>query len=575
MTARGRPRKWLSPEAPLYAVSVLACAVIVGLALVILWATFVDGTPGVDTGYTLQNYREALLSESTWTATLNSLVIGVGTVVVNLLFAVPIAWLVQRTTLAGKSLYLSLMLVVGMIPGFLKAIAWIFLLSPHNGLLNQLARLVIDVDRGPFSIYNLAGIAFVQGLMLTPLMFFMVGAAFQKIDNQLEEVGEVSGANTRQVFQRVTAPLVLPAIAAAAIYNFMTAIAIFEIPALLGFPGQIYTLSTRIFQSVHTDVGLPQYGIAGVYGLIMLIPCMVMLHFYQGMLKQSHKYSVITGKNYKSRLIDIGGWAGLAQGFVWLFLALSFVLPLIVLLWSSLVPFISLPTPRALAAISLDAYDAALEVYSGEPLHNTLKLVAVASIGVTLLSTAMSWVVQRTRLPGRYAIDTIAMLPHSIPNLAFAFALGFVALLLARVVPLYGSLAIIMIAHLIAYVSLGTRMVASALVQVHADLESAALVCGAPPPRVIRRIVVPLLLPSLAYTAVWVALLSYRETTMAIFLQRPDNVVLSSKIWEMWMATRTAEASAAGVIMVGTLLVLFLVLLKLGRRFGLHGPQLG
>src|SRR5688572_17060997 len=262
----GRLGRWLSPEAPLYAVSILACAVIVGLTLVIFWATFVDGPPGVDTAYTLQNYREALLAQSTWTATLNSLVVGAGTVAVNLFFAVPIAWLVQRTTLPGKNIYITLMLVAGIIPGFLKAIAWIFLLSPHNGLLNQLARLVVDVERGPFSIYNLGGIAFVQGLMLTPLMFFMVGAAFQKIDKQLEEVGEVSGASTRQVFQRVTAPLVLPAIAAASIYNFMTAIAIFEIPALLGFPGQIYTLSTRIFQSVHTDVGLPQYGIAGVYG---------------------------------------------------------------------------------------------------------------------------------------------------------------------------------------------------------------------------------------------------------------------------------------------------------------------
>ncbi|MFM9972833.1 MAG: ABC transporter permease [Burkholderiales bacterium] len=566
--------RWLSPEAPLYVIAIFICAVIVALTLVVFWATFVEGLPSIDAAYTLQNYQDALLAPSTWSASFNSLAIGAGTVLVNFFFAIPIAWFVQRTSLSCKEWYITLMLVAGVIPGFLKAIAWIFLLSPHNGLINQWVRQFVDVERGPFSIYNIAGIAFVQGLMLTPLMFFMVGVAFQKIDNQFEEVGEVSGANAARVFRRITAPLVIPAIAAAAIYNFMTAIAIFEIPALLGFPGQIYALSTRIYQAVNTDLGLPQYGIAGIYGLIMLIPSLVMLHFYQKMLRQSHKYSVISGKNYKAKLIDIGRWAWFGHAFVWLFFSLSFVLPLIVLVWSSLVPYIALPTAKSFALVNLNAYKVAIDVFTGEPFLNTLKLVLVVSVAVTVFSTILSWVVQRTKLPGRYAMDTIAMLPHSIPNLAFAFALGFIALLFARVLPLYGSLAIIMIAHVVAYISLGTRMVNGALIQIHLDLENAALVCGASPPRVIQKIVLPLLLPSLAYTAIWVALLSYRETTMAIFLQRPDNVVLSSKIWELWMGTKTSEASAAGVIMVATLMVLFFVMLKVGNRLGMKGPNL-
>lgn len=568
-----RKRLRFAPEAPFYVVALLACTVIVGLTLVILWSTFVDGLPGLDADYTLQNYREALFESSTWSATWNSILVGVGTVLVNLFFAVPAAWLVHRTNLAQKNTYITLMFTVSMVPGFLKAMGWIFLLSPHNGLINQMLRSV-GLDDVAMSIYNVAGIAFVQGLMLAPLMFFMVGVAFQKIDIQLEEAAETSGANVWRVFRRVTVPLVMPAVAAAAIFNFMTAIAIFEIQALLGSPGQISTLSTRIYYAVHTDFGLPQYGIAGVYGVLLLIPALIMLYFYQQMLRQSYKYSVISGKGYKPKVVDVSRWRWLGHGFVWLYFLLGLILPVIVLVWSSLIPYISLPTAKTLGLVSLDAYGAAMDVFTGEPFLNTLKLVATAAVAVTFLSTIMSWVVLRTKMPGRYLVDTISMLPHSIPNIAFAFALSFVSLLLARYLPLYGSVAIIIIAHVVAFISLGTRLVNGSLLQIHQDLENAALVCGASPLRVMKTVIVPLLLPALLYTATWVALLSYRETTMALFLQRTDNTVLSTKIWELWMANRSAEASASGVLMVATLGVLLFLMLKARDRAG-AGASIG
>src|SRR3970282_231165 len=99
------------------------------------------------------------------------------------------------------------------------------LLSPKIGLLNQFLRSFIPVEEGPLSVYNLGGISFVQGLMLTPVMFFICAAAFRAVDPQLEESAEVSGASRLTVFRRITGPLILPAIAGAAIYNFMTAVA--------------------------------------------------------------------------------------------------------------------------------------------------------------------------------------------------------------------------------------------------------------------------------------------------------------------------------------------------------------
>jgi len=557
----------------LFIASGLFCLLILFLLLIVFWSTFQGGMPGAGTSLTLENYREVFLSGETYRAALNSFLLAAGTVLVNLFFALPSAWLIYRTNLPFKTIFVTLMGLGIVIPGFLKGIAWILLLSPKVGLLNQFLRSFIPVEEGPLSVYNLAGISFVQGLMLTPVMFFMCAAAFRAVDPQLEESAEVSGAPRRAVFLRITGPLILPALAGAAIYNFMTAVALFEIPALLGTTSRIQVLSTLMFYTVQTSVGLPRYGVAGVYGVLLALPSLIAVHYYQKLMRQGQRYSVVSGKGYRSKLADLGRWKYAGIAFVCSYLFLNLVLPFFVLLWTSLLPYLQLPSRAAFSALTLESYRRALTTLSGRPLVNTVLLMIFVPAVVLLFSTITSWIIVRTRMRGRGGVDAVVTLPMAIPHLAFAFALSFVGLYIARGVPIYGTLAAIIVSHSIAFIAFGTRTVNGTLIQIHKDLEEAVFTSGGSRVVALRRVILPLLAPALFYAGLWVALLSYREVTMALFLQSPRNQVLSTAIWNLWDSNNPADAAALGVVMFFTIMLL-LVALQRGARRILYGMEM-
>jgi len=331
----------------------------------------------------------------------------------------------------------------------------------------------------------------------------------------------------------------------------MTAVALYETAALLGGPKQISVLSTLLFDSVYSEIGVPRYGVAGVYGMLLMVPALIALYYYQRMLRVSHRYATVTGKGYRPKLMDLGWmkWAGTA--FIGFFFLLDIFLPFLTLIWVSLLPYMQLPSMEALSRVSADGYRSAFYLLlKGGVLANTVKLVLSVGILTTLVSLFISWIVLRTHLPFRYAMDSIAMLPHAVPRIAFSFAVLIVGLLLARLIPLYASLSAIVLAHTIAFISFGTRAINGALIQIHQDLDDAVQTCGCSRIVAIRRVIIPLLGPTLFYVLIWTMLHSYREVTMALFLQSPKNLVVSVAIWARWENIETTTAAALGVIMV-------------------------
>jgi iron(III) transport system permease protein len=328
-------------------------------------------------------------------------------------------------------------------------------------------------------------------------------------------------------------------------------------------------LAAELYYAVHpaNQAASVRYGAAGVYGVLIAAPSLVALYFYHRMLAQAHRFAVISGKGYRPRDVDLGRARYPALAFVLLYLLLAVALPILVLFWVSLLPILQLPSAEALAKVSLNNYDVGNLVASlGGPsvLPNTLQLIVIVPILVLFFSFMISWVVVRTRLPLRRTMDTLAVLPHAIPGLGFAFALFMVGILLARSAPwlvLNGTVTIIMIANLLTHLAYGTRITNAALLQVQPELEESARVCGARNTTTIWRIVVPLVKPSLVFAGLWTALLTFREVSMALFLAGPKNWVLSVGVWMLWQQGRLNLAAAAAILMVvvmGGLLLLTL-----------------
>jgi iron(III) transport system permease protein len=278
---------------------------------------------------------------------------------------------------------------------------------------------------------------------------------------------------------------------------------------------------------------------------------------------------VITGKGYRPHDMELGKLAWPALAFVLLYLALAVLLPLLVLVYASLLPLVQMPSPEVLAKLTLANYNGLLVRIGGPTvLRNTFLLVAGVALIVTLFSFMISWIVVRTQMRGRHALDVFVMVPHAIPALAFAFALamaGIVALKWLPWLPFAGTLGIIAIAHVIGRLPYATRLTNGALLQVHRELEESAQTSGARNLTIMRRILLPLIKPSLVYLALWTALLSLQEVTMALFLAGPNNRVLSVSVWDLWQAGQQGPAAAGSVVLA---LVLGLLMFGILRMTG-------
>src|SRR5438552_3435720 len=407
--------------------------------LMVVLMSLRTGFPGEGGPLTLANFIAVYSAPGTYKVLLNTLLFASGTVLVALVFAVPLVWLLTRTDLPLKGTIYVLMTVGILIPVFLRTIAWILLLSPRIGLVNQWATQLFGLDHPLISLYNIPGMAFIQGVSFVPSAFFMLAAAYRTMDPSLEEAAYTAGVSKFQTFLRINVPITLPAIAGVMVYLFMSAIAVFEVPAIIGFPARILVLSALIFTSTNPPAGLPDYGLAGAYGAVMLV-------------------------------------AG--------------------------------------------------------------------------LSLLVSWLVVRTQVSFRGSLDTIAFLPHAIPSILLAVGLGYLGLAYRNFFPVYGTIAIIAIAHTITWIAYGTRTTNGVMIQVHRELEEAGKVSGASTPRVLGRIVLPLVAAGIFNSWIWISMLSYREVTMALALGTRKNLVVSTIVWQFGGNGWVPQVAALGVVLV-------------------------
>ena len=521
----------------------------VPVAMVVLMSLR-TGFPGEGGPLTLVNFIRVYTDPATYEILLNTVLFATGAVAVTVLFAVPLVWLLMRTDLPYKKTIYVLLTVGILIPVFLRTIAWILLLSPRIGLVNQWAAQIFGLKHPLVSLYNIPGMAFIQGVSFVPSAFFMLAAAYRTMDPALEEAAYTAGVSKLQTFLRINIPITLPAIAGVMVYLFMTAIAVFEVPAIIGLPARILVLSSLIYSSANPPTGLPEYGLAGAYGSVMLLVGLVLAYYYVRLVRQGKKYTVITGRGYRPREIALGRWKWPALAFVSFYLSMEVFIPFLMLLWTSFLPHLQLPSVAALSSVTLKNYLTIPDYAGARPFINTAILMVAVPTCAMFLSVLVSWVVIRSQVSFRGILDTAAFLPHAFPSILLAVGLGYLGLAYSGVFPFYGTIMIIVIAHTIAWIAYGTRTTNSVMIQVHRELEEAGKVAGISTPTVFTRIVLPLVAAGVFNSWIWISMLSYREVTMALTLGSRQNTVISTVVWQFWGSGWVPEVSALGVILI-------------------------
>lgn len=571
----GAGLKWLSAFNPIWLLIVPVVVIVGGLLVTVFWLSFIRGLPGTpEARYTVENYLRLYTDPFVVTALSNTLRFALMTVVVALFFGVSIAWLVERTDLPGKAAIYTVMSVSILLPGFFVAMGWLFLLHPRIGMINLWLVRTFNLAQAPLSITTVAGMGWVQGLSLASLAFILTAASFRSMDPALEEAATVHGAGFIQMLRRVFAPLVLPGLLASSIYIFTIGIGAFDTPAIIGLSNRVYTFSTFVYAQSVTGDSLPEYGpIAAMSGLVAVI-AIVLSAWYGSVIKKANRYQVVTGKGYRPRQYELGKWVWPAWLFIGVYFLLSKILPFLLLIWAAGLPYFQPPSLKALDSFSFQNFSSIPVDLLARGAKNTAILMVVVPTLSLFVSFAFSWMVVRSRSRFRALIDFFAFLPHAVPGIVFGVGALFVALFVLKGLPLYGSLTLLAIVYVVDRLSFGTRVLNSALIQIHHELEEAAAICGAGGLRIARSVLAPLVWPALLNGWLWMVLLTLRELTLATILFSPSNITMPVVVWNIWISGNFGIASAITLLLLAGLTPLVVLYWLVGMR-GVPGSRAG
>jgi len=562
---RGR-RRWLNGRRVFVVVTLAVLLYLVlGPLLVLVLGSFQDTTLGLviqpPVPWTLQNYADALFTSALYQVLLTTLLFTVGSLAFAFVVSFALSMLIERTDLPLKNLMFLLVVAPSGIPTVILAISWSLMVNPTNGVLNVFLRDVLGLGSttGPFNVYTVPWMTIVQGMALVPMTFLLITASLRGMSNVLEEAGRASGATTWTVLRTVTVPLLKPSIVGALVYQFVTVVSVLDIPLVIGRPGGVSVLSTRIYDASNPVTGLPNNGLASAYGVLLLLVSLAPLYVYNRIVRQSGAYVTVTGKSRAPRLLRLGRWKPVALVLGFGYVAVSFVLPGVVLLWASTQPYLGALTWESLGNTTFAAYRA---IFGDQVFHrgllNTLLLGVCASVIAMAVSTAVSWIIVRVRSRYTPLVDLLAFMPHAFPGVVIGLATLFVYLLLP--LPVYGTIWIIVLAMATQFVGLGTRLTTGGIAQIQVGLEEASLMAGGSGWQTTRRVLLPLLRPVILNGLLVVFLSSIQNLTLPLMLGTGDNVVMSTLIYNRWFAGDGPGTAALGVVLTVATLAMTLFL---------------
>jgi iron(III) transport system permease protein len=547
---------------------------VVGAPIVFLLSFSIRRGSPVNPGeLTIGNYTTIFTNSLTGTALVNTLVYAGVVSVVGLTLAALFAWFIERTDMPGRGLAWGLMLLPLAMPGMLASMAWILMLSPKIGLINLLARGGLDrvgvhLTEGPFDIYTLGGMIFIESIRGSTTLFLMMVGAFRLMDPALEEAAATSGASRLRSLRHVTLGLMLPGLLAAAMYSFLGNLDDFETPLLVGLPANVFVLPTLIYFTAYQGL---DFGLSAAYSsLFMVVTVVMVVVYYRVVLRNAERFSSVTGKGFRPRRLSLGRWRYGALGLFGLYALFAIGLPLFVLAWASILPSYQVPTPDILGKIGLTNY---VTVFSDpsilKSMINTIVLATLAASATMGLAIAVSWIVVRLRVRGGAALDAIAFIPHAIPTAAVGLALVvFYLNPIVRWLPIYGTVWIMVLALMTRYLAFATRTSNAAMTQIGKELEEQAAASGAGHGRTLRRVTFPLLLPAFIAGWIWVFAHTFRNLTIPLMLATPGNDTIATTLYNYW--DRKADfslASALGVI----ILAMMALTIVLARRLVVRG----
>jgi iron(III) transport system permease protein len=517
--------------------AVAALIVLVVLPLLALLVGSVRGEQGIS----LDHFAEVLSGRLYINALRNSLILGAWTGLFSLIVGLVLAWAVARTDVPGKPLLQITATLSYLSPPFLTAIAFTYLFSPNAGLINVFMREVAGLPWLTFNIFSMTGLVLVTVMHTFPFVYLLASSALQSVDASYEEAAQILGAGKVRTALTITAPLVAPAILSGVLLAFVNAIALFGSQAIIGLPGRIVTLPTRIYALFDYP---PEYGLASALSLVFVLITIAALYLQRAFLAR-RSYVTLAGKGARPQLIALGGFRWLLFGVGVVAFIVAIVAPYATLIAVSFSKSWGLAFWKGLTFANYKFILFDYNVTQRAILNSLLLATAAATIAV-LLGAVIGWIDLRTRIPGRRLLDYFALIPLGLPGIVVAVAL--IQFWLAMPIALYGTLAILLLAYVGRYIPLGVRAANTSLRQIDPSLEESAQILGASWATTMREITLPLIRPGLFAGWLLVFVPVIQELSASILLFSSSSITLAVAIYNLYETGYIEPVAALAMI---------------------------
>ncbi len=500
-------------------------------------------------GVTLKQYITFFSKKYYYTTLFNSLEVSFITMITSVVLGVPLAYIMTRFNVIGKKLIHILIILSLMSPPFIGAYSWIMLFGRSGFVTKLLEPLGMVVP----TIYGKAGIMIVLTLKLFPYVYLYVSGALSSIDSSLEEAAENLGSSKLRRLLTITFPVILPSIAAGAVIVFMTALADFGTPMLLGEGFKV--LPVLVYEEYMSEMG-GNANLASALSVIVVI-CSTAVLILQKYLVSKRNYVMTSMRPPKEE--QLTGVKRAAASFVPWLIALLSTLPQVVVIITS---FVKTNGPIFTKGFSLQSYTSIINRLS-QNITNTFVYSFLAIIFIVLLGMLISYIAVRRAGRVGQILDAMIMFPYVIPGAV----LGICLLVAFNKKPLLlaGGAFIMVLSYIIKKLPFTVRSASAFLHQMDPSVEEASINLGVSPMKTFFQITARLMMPGVISGAIlsWISCINELSTSIMLYTGRTSTISIAIYTEVVRNSFGTAAALAT-ILTVATMVSLgiFMIISK-------------
>ena len=482
----------------------------------------------------------------------NSMLVSVSVTILSVVIGTTAAISLWRFEFVGRRTLRKLILLPLINPPFVGSVAFIMLFGRRGLITHELLGLSIS----PFGYH---GIIVMQCLSLSTIAYLIISSSIVKIDPLLEDAARNLRASEKSILWHITLPIMMPEISTAAIMVFLSSMADFGTPLIIG--GKFQTLASDLYIQI---TGLYDMKSASISGILLLIPCI-------GLFLLQKFY--ISRKQYFSRSISSNDivYKYVEKTAKWSYISITFIYVTVIITKFVFIIIGAFTKQWGYDYSFTLTHVSQIMKYDLTPFLNSVKLALVVALISSFLGVFLSYIIKRKNIKYKKMIDFMGTLPAAVPGILFGigylvtfkypiFGVGRLWLKDFKPVILLGTGSIIYLICIYRYLNVGLRIGYALIEHINPNIEDAARNLGASESKVFSHMTLPLMMPALS--AAFVKNYSATMTTLGaiIFLLLPSNKVAVQQIFQMITSSATGVGAAMALLLSGTTVVVMIIM---------------